>query len=118
MVFGHSTRSLAPAHRSAFAVEWHLSMEESGMTLTLVITSLASLKIGTDVSIQDSKSKEWNRVDVIVSVGGRDYRIKSPSGTVVWRNRRFLRPYRELIHEQPADEDPPSKSEVLPVDVG
>ena len=37
MVFGHSTRSLAPAHRSAFAVEWHLSMEESGMTLTLVI---------------------------------------------------------------------------------
>ena len=70
MVFGHSTRSLAPAHRSAFAVEWHLSMEESGMTLTLVITSLASLKIGTDVSIQDSKSKEWNRVDVIVSVGG------------------------------------------------
>ena len=116
MVFGHSTRSLAPAHRSAFAVEWHLSMEESGMTLTLVIGIFEN----RDRCIHSRfkvKRVESGGCDCECG-GGRDYRIKSPSGTVLWRNRRFLRPYRELIHEQPTDEDPPSKSEVLPVDVG
>ena len=130
MVFGHPTRLLVPAHRSAFAVEWQKSMEECDRKAALEretvrvrydshARSLAPLEIGTDVSIQDPKSKEGNRVGVIVSVGKNcDYRIKLPSGSVLWRNRRFLRLYREPIHEQPADEDPPSSSEVPPVDVG
>lgn len=39
------------------------------------------------------KSKKWSHVGVVVGLGRyRDYRIKFASGSVLWRNRRFLRP--------------------------
>jgi hypothetical protein len=54
---------------------------------------LSPLRIGTPVRIQDPDSKLWTHVGVIVAVGRyRSYRIKFASGSVLWRNRRFLRP--------------------------
>ena len=50
----------------------------------------------------------------IVSVGKRrDYRIKKPSGRVLWCNRRFLRPDRSATEDIPLDqgeaEQPPTR---------
>lgn len=43
--------------------------------------------------MQDPKSKELGHVGVTVGLGRhRDYQIKLVSGSVLWRNRRFLRP--------------------------
>lgn len=54
---------------------------------------LSRLPIGAQVRIQDPKSKKWSHVGVIVGLGRyRDYRIKFASGSVLWRNRRFLQP--------------------------
>ena len=130
LVFGRPMRTLVPAHRSAFAAEWQESMEECDRKVALERESvrarydsharpLPQLDIGADVSIQHPATKEWDRVGVVVSVGkNRDYRIKLPSGSVLWRNRRFLRPYRKPNIELPADENPPSSSEVPPVNEG
>ena len=55
--------------------------------------SLPPLDLGTQVRIQDTVSKRWDKVGVILGVvKSRDYHIKLPSGRVLWRNRRFLRP--------------------------
>ncbi len=53
---------------------------------------LEPLPIGTNVRLQDPKSKLWSHVGVVVAIGRyRAYRVKFASGSVVWRNRRFLR---------------------------
>ena len=50
--------------------------------------------IGQDVRFQDNVTKRWGQTGVVVTVGKhRDYHIKRPSGRVLWRNRRFFRPY-------------------------
>ena len=59
---------------------------------------LPQLKIGSRVDLQDPATGLWNRVGVIVGVGQRrTYLVKTASGRVYWRNRRFLRPYRPLM---------------------
>ena len=45
-------------------------------------------------------SKTLEQTGMIVSMGkNRDYRVKKPSGRVLWRNRRFLRPDHTLLPE-------------------
>ncbi|KZR96606.1 Uncharacterized protein APZ42_008964, partial [Daphnia magna] len=64
--------------------------------------ALAPLKIGTEVRIQDEKTKLWEKVGVIVAIGKfRSYRVKFASGSVLWRNRRFLRPIRAAVAPDP-----------------
>ena len=54
---------------------------------------LAPLPLGTHVRVREPKTKLWDKVGVVVSIGRyRSYRIKFASGSVLWRNRRFLRP--------------------------
>ena len=54
---------------------------------------LAPLPLGTHVRVRDPPSKLWDKVGVVVSIGRyRSYRIKFESGSVLWRNRRLLRP--------------------------
>ncbi|XP_032784896.2 uncharacterized protein LOC116922627 [Daphnia magna] len=54
---------------------------------------LTPLSIGTDVRIRDPKSKLWDRIGVVVGIGRyRSYRVKFANGSVLWRNRRLLRP--------------------------
>ena len=68
---------------------------------------LPNLPLGTHVDIQDPTSKLWTRRGVIVGIGGhRDYNVKLPSGRILWRNCRYLRPWIPAIaipsHDQPA----------------
>ncbi|KAF0310863.1 hypothetical protein FJT64_018275 [Amphibalanus amphitrite] len=61
---------------------------------------LSPLKIGSRVDLQDPTTGRWNRIGVIVGVGQRrTYLVKTASGRVLWRNRRYLRPYRPLLTE-------------------
>jgi hypothetical protein len=49
--------------------------------------------------VWDPTSKLWDKVGVVVSIGRyRSYRIKFASGSVLWRNRRFLRPMVAVLH--------------------
>ncbi|KAF0297403.1 uncharacterized protein FJT64_005105 [Amphibalanus amphitrite] len=61
---------------------------------------LPALKLGSRVDLQDPTTGRWNRIGVIVGVGQRrTYLVKTASGRVLWRNRRYLRPYRPLLTE-------------------
>ena len=77
------------------------------------------LQLGVHVDIQNPRSKLWTRRGFIVGIGRhRDYTVKLPSGRILWRNRRYLRPQIPAIsiprHDQPApppsDSEPPSAS--------
>ena len=76
---------------------------------------LPNLPLGTHVDIQDPTSKLWTRRGVIVGIGRhRDYNVKLPSGRILWRNRRYLRPRIPAIlipsHDQPTPTQSDSSS--------
>ncbi|KAK4006947.1 hypothetical protein OUZ56_012101 [Daphnia magna] len=70
---------------------------------------LSPIPIGTQVRIQDLDSKLWTHVGVIMAVNRyRYYQIKFASGSVLWRNRRLLRPMVSAKEETRAVDDPPA----------
>ena len=102
ILLGRPLRSLVPIHRSAFDPKWHdVAMkldkrEDSNDHATKRYDAhskpLPPLKIGDNVRIQDPESKHWDKLGVITGIGKRrDYIVKTPSGSILWRNRRFLR---------------------------
>jgi hypothetical protein len=103
MVFGHQLRSIVPAHRSSFATRWKKVMEATDRQAELYADikfrydeharPLGPLSGGAAVRVRDQKSKLWDKVGVIVAIGRyRSYHIKFTSGSVLWRNRSFIRP--------------------------
>jgi transposase InsO family protein len=103
MVFGSQLLSILPAHRTSFATRWKDTMNARDRQHTLDdevkkryderASPLSPLPIGSHVRIQDPHSLLWERTGQIVSIGKyRSYRIKFASGSVLWRNRRHLRP--------------------------
>jgi hypothetical protein len=102
IVFGHQLRSIVPAHRSSYASQWKEVMAarerqaEANAAKKIHFDSrtrpLCPLPVGAPVRVQDNKTKLWSHIGVIVAVGRyRSYRVKFASGSVLWRNRRFLR---------------------------
>ena len=70
---------------------------ESKTRYDLHTRSLPTLPIGTNVRVQEPISKLWSLVGTIVAIGRyRAYRVKFASGSVLWRNRRFLRRLVEI----------------------
>ena len=48
---------------------------------------LRPLKTGQHVRVQNSITKLWDRVGIVVGIGRhRDYHVKTGSGAVMWRN--------------------------------
>jgi hypothetical protein len=103
MVFGHSLWSIIPAHRTAYATHWRSAMEGRDRQTAIDAEvkfrydeharSLAPLSLGTHERVREPKTKLWDKVGVVVSIGRyQSYRIKFASRSVLWRNRRFLRP--------------------------
>ena len=103
IVFGHQLRSFLPAHRSTFAKQWRddieqresigdKAQEQARVYYDAHAHPLKPIPIGSSVRIQDPKTRRWDRRGIIVSAGKhRDYRGKLPSGSILWRNRRFVR---------------------------
>ena len=84
---------------------------------------LRPLEMGQPVRIQNPQTKAWDRVGVIVSIGHkRDYRVEIASGGVLWRNHRFLRPYRvaegssDVAQTTPTHENKPPGTSLTPDD--
>ena len=102
MVFGNPLRSLLSGHQRSYAAEWQESMEQcdrKAAELKLKATvrydaharALLPLRVGMNVRIQDPVTKLWDQVGTIIGIGRhRDYRVKRPSGRILWRNRRYL----------------------------
>jgi hypothetical protein len=108
IVFGHNLRSILPAHHSSYATRWKAASLERDRIAAAAAKAkvyydahahpLKPIKIGTEVRIQDEKTKSWEKVGIIVAIGKfRSYRVKFASGSVLWRNRRFLRPIRAAV---------------------
>ena len=103
MVFDHPLRSIVPAHQTSYATRWRAVMKGRDRQAELDAAvkfkydeharPLAPLPLGTDVRVRDPPSTLWDKVGVVVSIGRyRSYRNKFESGSVLWRNRRLLRP--------------------------
>ena len=109
VLFGHPMRSCIPAHHRSFAPEWQRAANECDAKAEHLreqakrhydssTRSLPHLRLGCHVDIQDHNNGRWDRTGVIVGIGTRrDYLVKMGSGRILWRNRRFLRPYRPLM---------------------
>ena len=119
IVFGKPLRSRVPAHAKSFDPKWLKSMEDYDASRASIrgqveerynktAKDLPTLPVGTYVRIQNHATKLWDRTGHVVTVGrSRDYRIKMPSGRLLWRNRRFVRPVPspEVVQEQETSEE-------------
>ncbi|EFX78032.1 hypothetical protein DAPPUDRAFT_320861 [Daphnia pulex] len=104
MVFSHPLRSIVPAHRTSYATRWQAVIEGRDRQAELDAAvkfkydehphhAPRSTTAATHVRVRDPPSKLWDKVGVVVSIGRyQSYRIKFESGSVLWRNRRLLRP--------------------------
>lgn len=126
VVFGHQLRSLVPAHRSKFQARWTNAMDARDRQASVDAATkgyydahahpLRPLRAGQLVRVQDVVTKLWDRVGTIVGVGrNRDYRIKLTSGSVAWRNRRFIRPQLPPADSRPENSPAPDSGPVLDI---
>ena len=102
ILLGRPLRSCVPAHKSAFKPAWHVMTKEYDKRCALQESAvqqynscakpLSQLKVGDHVRLQDHRSKRWELIGTVVSVEPhRSYLVKTPSGRVYRRNRRFIR---------------------------
>ncbi len=58
-------------------------------------TELKELSVGDMVRVQHHMTKRWDLIGEVIEIRprGRSYLIRSESGRLYWRNRRFLRPF-------------------------
>ena len=57
---------------------------------------LPPLRVGQRVRIQDSFSKLWDKVGRVLEISrDRSYKVEVDSGSIFWRNRKFIRPVPE-----------------------
>ena len=101
--FGHPVQDSLPAHRRSFAPEWQKSLEEADkdagdarhaaeQAYNQHTRELPDIKVGNHVAIQNPRSKLWDIYGVVTALAShRRYVVKTTSGRVFVRNRRFLR---------------------------
>ncbi|QQP37033.1 Transposon Tf2-6 polyprotein, partial [Caligus rogercresseyi] len=73
---------------------------------------LSELKVGDIVRVQHGLNKKWNLIAEILEIRprGRSYLVKTESGRLYWRNRRYLKLYAPPIGV--AKDIPESQEEV------
>lgn len=121
LVFQRPVRDSLPAHRRSFAAEWqtagHILEQRARKTVerreeiyNRRAHPLPTLAIGSHVLIQHPETKRWSTTGVIVESAGRDYLVKTASGKIFRRNRRFLRCCVPVVSYQqpPVDVAPPN----------
>ena len=92
-----------PAHRRAFSEEWQRHSEEAEkqaincmekvmLAYNQHARTLPEIDVGSNVAIQNKETKRWDIYGIVTDIGPhRRYYIKTQSGRVLVRNRRFLR---------------------------
>lgn len=109
VLFGRPLKSCVPSHWTAYSPEWQKAQDladavkediaqKQKIHYDATAKPLQEFKVGIHVSIQNPTSKLWDTHGRIVGVGKRrDYHIKLGSGRILWRNRKFLRPYKPAV---------------------
>jgi len=102
-LFGHPVQDILPAHHRAFLPEWQRPMVTAEEQRQDHLTSSAAfynqhahplpdITIGSHVAIQNPQTKVWDIYGIVTDINPqRRYYIKTKSGRVLVRNRRFLR---------------------------
>ena len=102
-LYGHAIQDTLPAHRRAFSPEWQRSsLEAERRALNVRETvelsynnhaqTLPEITIGSNVALQNDDTKRWDIYGTVTAIGPhRRYFVKTQSGRVLVRNRRFLR---------------------------
>ena len=102
-LFGHPIQDTLPAHRRAFDSEWQRSSqaaEKRAITTREAVERsynhhariLPEIIVGSKVALQNNETKRWNIYETVTDIGPhRRYFVKTQSGRILVRNRRFLR---------------------------
>ena len=129
ILFGQPLRSTVPAHHTSFALVWSSASdrydkrasEQRDSAIQAYDRSskpIGLLQLGTTVRVQDPRTKLWDSIATIISIGKhRTYRVRLPSGRVLWRNRRFLR-ISQPASASPATTPPLSDNKQEPTSTG
>ena len=112
-LYGHPIQDTLPAHRRSFAPEWQKSSieadkkaqkthENSTRIYNQQAHTLPELEVGNHVAIQNPTTKLWDTYGTVTNIGPyRKYFVKTQSGTVFIRNRRFIRKRRPISITSP-----------------
>ena len=102
-LFGHPIQDSIPAHHRSFAPEWQKNTQEAEQQATETLAqskefynshahSLPDIQVGSKVALLNQQTKLWDIYGIVVSIGpNRRYFVKTQSGRILVRNRRFLR---------------------------
>ncbi len=77
----------------------HLLKEKAKTRYDQGAKEMNKLTIGDIVRVQHQVTKRWDLVAEVTGIKERwrSYQVKSETGRLYWRNRRFLRPYNPVI---------------------
>jgi hypothetical protein len=110
MVFGAPLRACVPTHPIVFAKRWtelaDKQDEAASSPTDLPSRQLTALHVGDNCWVQNTITRRWSSIGVIVQARHRNYTIKLPSGRLIWRNRRHVRPCVASDTEQPSETPP------------
>ena len=98
-LYGHPIQDTLPAHRRSFAPEWQRHSLDTEESLKISeeyydqhAHKLPDLHVGSHVTIQNTSSKLWDIYGIITAIAPhRRYFVRTQSGNILVRNRRFLR---------------------------
>ena len=102
-LYGHPVQDTLLAHHSSFAPEWQRSEQEAQQQATAIqevsqkfyntrAHPLPEIQAGTNVTVQDHRSKLWDTYGVVTAIGSQhQYYVKTQKGSVLVRNQRFIR---------------------------
>jgi len=102
-LYSRPIQDTLPAHRRSFAPEWQRSTLEAEQLAEHTLTqteesynrharNLQEIYVGSTVALQNPRTKLWDIYGSVVNVSPhRRYSVKTRSGRVLVRNRKFLR---------------------------
>ena len=102
-LYGRPVQDSLPAHRRSFSPEWQRKTAEVEQQLADTLKNsvqcynaharpLPDIHVGSSVAVQNPQTKLWDIYGTVTEIGPhRRYYIKTHSGRVLVRNRRFLR---------------------------
>ena len=102
-LYGGPVQDIIPAHHRSFSEEWQHKAEAAEHQAQQTLKSseeyynqhahtLQEIQIGSNVAIHNNRTKLWDIYGIVIYISPhRRYHVKTLSGRVLVRNRRFLR---------------------------
>lgn len=122
-LYGSPVQDSLPAHRRSFSPEWQrpIDTERAKEVLQKAESfydqhahSLTDMAPGAQVAIQNPTSKVWDVYGIVTAVSpNRRYFVRTQSGRVLVRNRRFLRKRTALSVYAPSAQILPERQQHL-----